>query len=216
MQGVQVWRGSLARSARDVAALYELLDSVERDRAARFINQRDRRRFVVARGTLRILLGDYTDTAPERMTLRVLPSGKPALARESGLHFNVSHCGELGLFAFASCEVGIDVERVACCPEMEGVAAHFFSSDEADAFRRLAGNDQARFFCRTWVRKEAYLKATGDGLAIDPQRLTFDERYSVHDLPEIDDHLAAVGVAAIIGTGEIRIRQLQGGMSEPF
>jgi 4'-phosphopantetheinyl transferase len=109
---------------------------------------------------------------------------------------------------------------------MEWVAAHFFSHGEAAAFRRLGGNEQARFFCRTWVRKEAYVKATGDGFAIDPARVTVadppandveledenglrrvDARYSVHDLADVDDHLAAVAVAGLIGTGEIEIRQ---------
>lgn len=209
MQGVQVWRASLARTAGDVAALYALLDPVERSRAARFINERDRRRFVVARGTLRMLLGEYTATAPEHVPLCVLPGGKPALARESGLFFNLSHCGELALFAFADHEVGIDVELVARHREMESVAAHFFSTDERDAFRRLAGNEKARFFCRTWVRKEAYVKATGDGFAIDPARLSVADRYSIRDLPEIDGHLAAVEVCGIIRTGEIQIRQLE-------
>jgi 4'-phosphopantetheinyl transferase len=208
MQGVQVWRASLLRPTGDVASLYQLLDPVERSRAASFINERDRRRFVVARGTLRTLLGEYTDTAPADVLLCVLPGGKPALARDSGLHFNLSHCGERALFAFADYEVGIDVERVGHHREMEGVAAHFFAPDEADAFRRLTGYDQARFFCRTWVRKEAYLKATGDAFGIDPARLCPDDRYSVHDLPEIDGHLAAVVAAAIIGAGEIQIREL--------
>lgn len=208
MQGVHVWRASLAQPASNVAALYELLDAEERSRAARFINDRDRRRFVVARGTLRMLLGDYTGTAPERVSLCVLEGGKPSLAGDTGLHFNVSHCGELALFAFADCEVGIDVERVAPHREMAGVATHFFSSDEAAAFRGLSGETQARFFCRTWVRKEAYLKATGDGFAIPPSSLTVDGRYSVHDLPEMENHLAAVVVASIIGTDEIRVRYL--------
>jgi 4'-phosphopantetheinyl transferase len=209
MQGIQVWRASLQRSAGDVASLYELLDPVERSRAAGFVNERDRRRFVVARGTLRTLLGEYTDTDPARVSLCVLPGGKPALARKSGLFFNLSHCGELALFAFADCEVGVDVERVGLHREMAGVAAHFFSSDEAQAFRRLSGEAQARFFCRTWVRKEAYVKAKGDGFASDPARLRVDDGYSVHDLPEIDGHLAAVVVASIIGAGEIRIKELE-------
>jgi len=208
MQGIQVWRASLERPAGDVAALFKLLDAEERSRATRFINERDRRRFVVARGTLRVLLSDYTDAAPERVPLCVLGGGKPAVADGYGLHFNVSHCGELALFAFADCEVGVDVERVAPHREMDGVAAQFFSCDEAAAFRRLSGETQARFFCRTWVRKEAYLKATGEGFAINPASSSLDERYSVHDLPEMENHLAAVAVASIIGSDQIQIRNL--------
>jgi 4'-phosphopantetheinyl transferase len=211
MRGLHVWRASLTRPADEVAALYQHLDDVERSRAARFRKQDDHRRFIVARATLRLLLGDYTDLAPGRVPLCVLPSGKPALDREStsrGPHFNLSHCGEIALFAFADREVGIDVEEVARHREMERVAAHFFSPRESAAFRRLGGNEQARFFCRTWVRKEAYLKATGDGFAIDPSLVSVDDRFAVYDLPDMGDHLAAVAVAGIIGTGEIEIRQV--------
>jgi 4'-phosphopantetheinyl transferase len=229
MQGVHVWSASLARPVGDVSRLHDLLDHEERFRAARFHNDLDRHRFVVARATLRMLLGEYTMTAPDHVALRILPGGKPALRRESAtreLHFNVSHCGDLALFALADCEVGIDVERVARHPEMERVAAHFFTPGEAAALRRLGENEQARFFCRTWVRKEAYVKATGDGFAIDPARVSVadtpannvkledqdglrrvDDHYTVHDLADVGDHLAALAVAGIIGTGEIEIRQ---------
>ena len=211
MRGLRVWRASLTRPADEVATLYQHLDDVERSRAAGFRKQDDRRRFIVTRATLRLLLGEYTNSAPNQVSLCVLPGGKPALRRETvtpGLHFNLSHCGEIALFAFADCEVGIDVEQIAPHREMEGVAAHFFSPGEAAVFRRLGGDEQARFFCRTWVRKEAYLKATGDGFAVDPSRVIVDDRYFVHDLADLDDHLAAVAVAGIIGTGEIEIRQV--------
>lgn len=229
MQGVHVWRACLARPADDVATLHDLLDPVERSRAARFRNEQDRRRFVVARATLRMLLGEYTVTAPHRVAIRLLPGGKPALGSESataGLHFNLSHCGELALFAFADREVGIDVERLARHSDMGRVAAHFFSPEEAVAFRRLVGIERARFFFRTWVRKEAYVKATGEGFALDPARVSVatppasdvrlqdedgmrrvDDGYSVHDLADIDDHLVAVAVAGYPGALTIHYRE---------
>jgi len=196
MQGVHVWRASLDRPANEVAASYGILDAAERSRAAKFRNERDRRRFIVARASLRMLLGDYTNTEPHRVALRVLPGGKPTLERESesALHFNVSHCGDLALFAFADREVGIDVERIAQHTEMSRVAAHFFSPEEFLAFRQLAGAEQERFYFRTWVRKEAHLKATGSGLAVDPAKVSTADAYEVHDLDDIDDYVAAVAV----------------------
>jgi 4'-phosphopantetheinyl transferase len=210
--------------------MYELLDPIERSRAARFRNERDRRRFVVARGTLRMLLGEYAVTAPQRVPLCVLPGGKPALGYESatrGLHFNLSHCGELALFAFADRDVGIDVERLARHSDMGRVAAHFFSPEEAVAFRRLVGIERARFFYRTWVRKEAYVKATGEGFALDPSRVSIatpagsgitlhdeagtqrvDAGYSVHDLRDVDDHVSAVAVARYSGAPAIHYREM--------
>ena len=202
MQDVHVWSASLDRPANEVRELHEILDSVERARAAKFRNERDRRRFIVARATLRTLLGDYTDTEPHRVALRVLPGGKPALERESksALHFNVSHCGDLALFAFADREVGIDVERMAPHAEMSRVATHFFSRDEASAFEQLTGIEQTRFYFRTWVRKEAYLKATGSGLAVDTATVVMGNGYAVHDLDDIEDHVAAVAVNKLISS----------------
>ena len=216
MQGVHVWSASLERPASEVSALHEILDAPERARAARFVNERDRRRYVVGRATLRKLLGEYTSTDPARVALTTLSRGKPVLACEDEtrpLHFNVSHCGELALFAFADREVGIDVERLAPTCDMEQVATHFFSSDEVLAFRQLSGRERTRFFFRTWVRKEAYVKATGDGFAIDPAQISVpgaspagvtlkdgariggvDGGYSLHDLADIDDHIAAIAL----------------------
>jgi 4'-phosphopantetheinyl transferase len=229
VHGVHIWRASLERPTEDVGELHELLDPPERARAAAFRNERDRRRFVVARATLRMLLGEYTETAPHRVALRVLPGGKPALAPGTGtpeLHFNVAHSAALALFAFADRDVGIDVEHVAHNNDMARVVAHFFSPDEAFAFRQLGESDRARFFFRTWVRKEAYVKATGKGFAIDPARVSVsnplasgvtlhdddgmgrvDAGYSVHDLADIDDHVAAVAVTACGGAPAIRYRE---------
>jgi 4'-phosphopantetheinyl transferase len=196
--GVHVWRASLDRPAAEVAALHELLDTAERSRAARFRHDRDRRRFIVARATLRIFLSDYTQTAPHRVPLRILPGGKPTLDRECepiAPHFNVSHCGELALFALADREVGIDVERLACHDDMHRVAAHFFSPEELLAFQRLNGAEQRYFYFRTWVRKEAYLKAAGSGLAIDPASVSVANGYEVHDLADIHGHVAAIALA---------------------
>jgi 4'-phosphopantetheinyl transferase len=77
---------------------------------------------------------------------------------------------------------------------MGRVAAHFFSADEKAAFERLAQAERARFFFRTWVRKEAYLKATGSGLALDPAKVSVADGWLVHDLEDMDDHVAAVAL----------------------
>jgi 4'-phosphopantetheinyl transferase len=202
MHGVHIWRASLVRPPDEVAALHDLLDPVERSRAGRFNHERDRRRFIVARATLRKLLGERTATAPRNVPLCVLPGGKPAFTRENaieGLHFNVSHSGDLALFVFADSEVGIDVERIAPHGDMGRVAAHFFSPDERAAFERLPEAERARFFFRTWVRKEAYLKATGAGLALDPAKVSVGHGYSVHDVDDIDDHVAAVALRTTVG-----------------
>ena len=211
MPTTRLWNTSLERPAHEVERLHSLLSLPEQSRAARFLHERDRRRFVVARGTLRTLLGEHIDLAPERVPIGVQAGGKPALADASlsdRVFFNVSHCGDLALFAIADREIGIDIERLNQTSDLGRVAAHFFAPDESAAFEQLTGFERTRFFYGTWVRKEAYLKATGRGLSIDPSRvkvqageITVEEAtgalrsetcYEVHDVAGIDEHVAAV------------------------
>lgn len=217
MQGVRIVRVSLDRPSREVAALYEHLDPAERARAALFRGDVDRRRFVVARGTLRALLGEITGTSSASVPLRVLPGGKPVLCETSSakspLHFNLSHSRDVALFAFADREVGIDVERVDLSSDMSRVVANFFAPEECRVYRKLEGAERSRYFFRTWVRKEAYVKAIGKGFALDPSRVIVaetptdrvmllgeegvprpDDAYSVHDLTAFDDCVAAIAL----------------------
>lgn len=214
MEGVEVWWSSLDRSAAEVAELSPYLDAAELHRASQFRDARDRRRFIVSRGILRSLLGDYTATTPDRVEIQILPGGKPVLKKNvdsARLHFSLSHCDDMIALAFSSTEMGIDIQRQEDFEDMPRVAANFFSAKEADAFERLDGEERSRFFFRTWVRKEAYLKATGQGLAIEPSTLTLcafpsssvrimredkkvylDHRYQVHDIEGISGYFAAI------------------------
>lgn len=183
---------------REPGDLFALLSTQERARAGRFHHERDRRRFVVARARLRSLLGEHLGVDPHNVVIDVAPGGKPVLGvnpSAAPVHFNVSHCAELALIAISSSEIGIDVERVTPSADMDRVAAHFFTGGEVAAFQQLETKDKADFFFRTWVRKEAYLKATGRGFAIDPATATFDDRFIIRDLPDMEDHVAAIAVA---------------------
>ena len=226
---VDVWRIGLMRPSQQVTALYEMLDSAERSRARMFRAERDRRRFVVARATLRVILAEYVGLEPHRLKLTVREGGKPILASDgvsSALHFNLSHSGDLALCAIADREVGVDLEQLKYHDDMQRVAQHFFSHVEARTLESLAGIARTHFFFRTWVRKEAYLKASGDGLARDttgftvteigcPVRLhtsegcNVDDSYNVYDLPDIDEHFAAVALAAVGSAPAIRYRVWQ-------
>jgi 4'-phosphopantetheinyl transferase len=214
---VDVWRIGLARQASEVTALYDLLDPDERGRASKFRAERDRRRFVVARATLRMVLAEYAGLEPHRVKFTVRPGGKPILAGDAvsgAVHFNLSHSGELALCAVADREVGVDLEQLEHHDDMQRVAQHFFSEVEARTLGTLSGMDRTHFFFRTWVRKEAYLKASGEGLARDTTRFTVhdrgagvtlhtadgwraDDSYNVYDLPDTGDHFAALAVREI-------------------
>ncbi|HJQ31620.1 MAG TPA: 4'-phosphopantetheinyl transferase superfamily protein [Pyrinomonadaceae bacterium] len=167
---VHVWRALLDAPEVRVRRLLELLAPDERERAARFHFERDRRRFTVARGLLRGILGGYLNSAPEALRFVYGAQGKPALVAEQnpgGLRFNVSHSEGVALFAFArGREVGVDVERVSSRVSCEEIAGRFFSPGEVARLRALPAELREAAFFDCWTRKEAYIKARGEGLSL--------------------------------------------------
>jgi len=153
----------------DARAATALLSDAERQRASRFVFDRDRDRFIVARARLRQLLGARLGTRPESVALVYGAHGKPALApwlADSDLRFNLSHCDDVTLYAFSrGHEIGIDVEAVRVMPDADAIAARFFSHREQQAYRALEPRDRPLGFFQCWTRKEAFVKAIGDGLS---------------------------------------------------
>jgi 4'-phosphopantetheinyl transferase len=140
----------------------------ERRRAARFVFERDRRRFIAARARLRQLLGERLGVSPEKVQLAYSSAGKPSLAPgyERDLRFNLSHCEDVAVFAFADGrEVGIDVEAVRELEDAGEIAARFFSPAEDEAYRGLPERERPQGFFNCWTRKEAFIKALGSGLS---------------------------------------------------
>lgn len=161
-----MWRASLDASEPAVGRLQALLAADERERARRFRFERDRCRYVVGRGLLRVLLSRYLATRPEEIRFAYGPHEKPALAG-AGPRFNLSHSGSVALLAFSSGgEVGIDVERDDGDFARERIPERFFSSAEVKALRALPRALQSRAFLSCWTRKEAFIKARGDGLSL--------------------------------------------------
>ncbi len=156
-----------AENAR-TADLAACLSDAERARAGRFVFERDRRRFIVGRARLRELLASRLRTRPDRVELDNGPRGKPRLAgsfAESDLRFNLSHCGDVALFAFSrGREIGVDVEAVREMRDADAIAARFFSPRENQSYLALAPRDRALGFFNCWTRKEAFIKALGEGL----------------------------------------------------
>jgi 4'-phosphopantetheinyl transferase len=165
---VHVWRATLDQPERCVRKLASTLCDDERARAARYRFVRDRRRFVVARGILRTILGWYLGVQPVRLRFRYGPHGKPSLADGfSGgtLEFNLSHSHELTLYAFTrGRRVGVDVEYARVIPDAEQIVDSFFSAREKAVWRTLRASQKREAFLNWWTRKEAYSKALGNGL----------------------------------------------------
>ncbi len=163
---VHVWRASLQQPAWAVAELATVLSEDERARAARFRFERDRSRYVVGRATLRTLLGRYSGVAPAAVRFRYGAFDKPLLDGP-GPWFNLSHSGALALYAFSSAaEIGVDIELERADFSRERIAERFFSPAEVAVLRALPVDEQPRAFLRCWTRKEAFVKARGDGLSL--------------------------------------------------
>jgi 4'-phosphopantetheinyl transferase len=166
---VQVWRAHLD-TERARAADIALLSPDERRRAARFHFDRDRAQYVSARATLRMLLGSYLGVGPGAVELQYSARGKPALGGALTTHplrFNVAHSRGIGLFAVAlDRAVGVDVEWVRADLEVTGLARRCFSPGEAAAILAAPTGLRHRLFFACWTRKEAFLKARGDGLSL--------------------------------------------------
>jgi 4'-phosphopantetheinyl transferase len=167
---IELWAVTLVRSPEDVRAMGQRLHPGERERAARLRFVAHRRRFIVARAFLRTLLGAHLGTAPTEVALRSGPRGKLFLAApqdRSGLCFNLSHSADLALVAIArGRRLGVDVELLRAMPNALRLGQRFFASEERLALAALTAADRDRGFFAAWTRKEAYLKALGDGLAV--------------------------------------------------
>ncbi len=167
---LRLWTIPLDPSPAAVAALSKLLSPDERERAARFRFEQHRRRYAVGRGALRRLLGREVGVAPESIELTYGPRGKPFLAARHGrlsLQFNLSNSEELALVGlFDGREVGVDVEYLKPMPDADEIGERFFSVPERQVLRELSLDQKEIGFFNAWTRKEAYLKAVGEGLTV--------------------------------------------------
>jgi 4'-phosphopantetheinyl transferase len=167
---VHVWRAALDHTASRIEFLQRTLSLDEQKRAERYYFQKHREHFVVARGLLRAILGHYLDVEPGQLRFRYNAYGKPALAEEFGRHglrFNLAHSHGLVLYAVTyGREVGCDLEILRRELANQQIAERFFSSREIATLRALPACMQHEAFFNCWTRKEAFIKARGEGLSI--------------------------------------------------
>ena len=167
---VHVWRATLDQSPSQIQSFLLNLAADERARAERYYFENDREHFIVARGVLRAILGSYLNRAPECVSFCYNSHGKPALVGEpdgDGIRFNVSHSHGVALYAVTrGREVGIDLERIRDDVAVVEIAQRFLSSPEVAMLLSLPTEAQRHAFFRCWTRKEAYIKARGEGLSL--------------------------------------------------
>lgn len=212
---VHVWRSDLNLPLDCILELRELLSKDELARADRFHFDRDRHHFTAARGILRTILGRYLGKQPNQLQFIYSHRGKPALANtntDKRLEFNLSHSHGLALYAIAlDRAIGIDLEYIRPIDALQ-LAKRFFSDREFSDLFSFPSEEQDAVFFNYWTCKEAYLKATGQGIAgldeveISPitvqpvtlmsmaeQRETTD-RWSLKQLHPREDYIAALVV----------------------
>ena len=199
---VHAWCVRLDASPVATAGLYAVLSDEERNRSARLRFDRDRRRCIVAHGVLRKLLGQYAGAGPGDLRFVHNGFGKPELAAPFGrrLRFSLSHSADLALVAVALyAEVGADIERVRADVDGAEIARRFFSADEIDYLNRVPRSLQAEVFFGIWTRKEACLKARGEGFAASPTDFSVLQLHGTWSLLPLQPAPGYVGAVAVQG-----------------
>jgi 4'-phosphopantetheinyl transferase len=167
---VHIWRAALDLAPAHVQYLRQTLSEDEVQRTDRFVFEQDRTHFTVARGVLRLILSRYLHIDPSQLRFCYSPYGKPGLILPAGtdsLFFNVSHAHGLALFALArGSRLGVDIEYVRPILDVEQIAGQFFSAREQSALRALPLDQRLEAFFTCWTRKEAYIKARGEGMSL--------------------------------------------------
>jgi len=166
---IHVWSTSLDQPVSRFRMLSQTLSLDEHLRAERFHFERDREHFIVSRGILRTILGCYLNIEPSRLQFCYGKHGKPALADTFGegtILFNMSDSESFALYAFSrDGEIGVDIEQIYDISEMDQIAEQFFSVSENAVFRALPETMKKEAFFKCWTRKEAFIKAIGEGLS---------------------------------------------------
>lgn len=165
---IHVWATTLAVPTPLLEKFAGTLSPDETARAGKFKFEKHRNRFIAGRGALREILAPYVSAPPAELCFSYSDNGKPGLSGElarSNLHFNLAHTEDLALIAVTRIGVvGVDVEAVRPVKDVDALVARFFSARESALFQKVLAADKPQAFFNLWTRKEALLKATGEGI----------------------------------------------------
>ena len=182
---IHVWLLHIDERSRPILEPSLSRPEVERANAFRFRNHQNQ--FVVSRGSLRFLLGQYLCQPAGDIEILSAELGKPYLSQRflPNIHFNISHSGEYALLAFSLAqELGIDIELREPDSIDEGLLRQCLTVSEKLIYEQALPEEKIEFFFDTWARKEAYMKLLGDGLNIPPNELSLDSVRPVRETEE--------------------------------
>jgi len=162
---VHIWTLPL-EDTTSAHSLREFLSPDELERASRFRFEKHRAQYLLTRGTLRSLLGSYLGISPHEIAFQYSEYDKPRLKGDQNLDFNLSHTEGMAIFGFTrGHRIGVDIERLRSDFRADEIAERFFSPSERVALREVSEERRREFFFRIWTRKEAFIKALGEGLS---------------------------------------------------
>ncbi len=196
---IDVWAFDLEPGLAEISRLSQVLSAEEQARAERFLSKVDGDHFRVSHGRLRHLLASYVDIPADTISFSVGARGKPAVVTpDAGVFFNLSHSGDVGVAAVSrSYDVGVDIERER--DVSDGLAERFFSSREVASLQVLDGTRQHAAFFRCWTRKEAFVKATGEGIGRGLNSFDVSIEDSMHPaILRIDDQGSPISAWALM------------------
>ena len=220
---IDIWLCHLKDLSKNIDEFYSLLAKDERERADKLKIEHKRKQYIITRGSLRQRLGSLTNLEPKDFMFEYMEHGKPILAndpRYTDITFNVSHSNDFSLIAITQKQViGIDIEKINPDLDHQQLVTRFFSTTEQSEFQALPENIKAQTFCACWTRKEAFIKAVGDGVSyglenfdvsVDPENQTpaiylhkhSEESWSALNLPIDDDYMACL----VSNGGDINVR----------
>ena len=172
---VHLWSVSFDTLSEKLGYFRWTLSADEKERVDRFLKIEDRELYTITRGALRSLLGAYLAIEPSEVEFAYDALGKPSLVgmgAQAALNFSVSHSGAQALLGFArGRRIGVDLERVSADADVLELAERYFSSNEFETLRSLTAEMQHEAFYCGWTRKEAYLKARGEGIFFGLERV---------------------------------------------
>ena len=168
-----VWIAQVSQAQDSLSFLEPCLDSRDRDRVARFRFAEDRARFVLGRALVRKIIGHYLELQAETIELAYTERGRPFFPLDEKIQFSISHTHDLVTVALTDgARIGIDLEYQKDHLDLPSLAERIFSSADLQTFQVLSGDEKVAAFFRAWTRKEAYLKARGEGIAEKLQEIS--------------------------------------------